>query len=174
MTNYTIIQNETITSYLSDKAFRLYSLLQSMCYNDKISCYPSQSYLACALRCSVRTIQRALKELRDNKLITIARRGSTSNLYTLIQKKINNTIDRLKRAVQNHVTGSDVKDAPIQGNQKQDTVNRENAKNKKPKNYYKKKTEHFNDYTQRKYDYSKLEKGLLGEEDFEFNDLLLE
>lgn len=96
MTNYTIIQNDDITSYLSDKAFRLYSFLQSIAYGDKITCYPSQKYMAVALRCSVRTIQRALTELKDAGLISIRRRGSISNIYTLLQKKTQKVVEKVK------------------------------------------------------------------------------
>ncbi|WP_035290960.1 helix-turn-helix domain-containing protein [Clostridium sp. KNHs214] len=174
MTNYTIIQNETITSYLSDKGFRLYSLLQSMCYAEKISCYPSQAYLACALRCSVRTIQRALTELRDNKLITVCRRGSTSNLYTLVRKKINNAVDRLKRAVKGkgEVDSNTLKDKDALKQGSNSKVH--NMHNQK--NYYNyKKSNTFNDYTQRQYDFNKLEQALLGTQGVtEFSDLLLE
>lgn len=131
MTNYTIIQNDTITSYLSDKGFRLYTLLQSMCYANKITCYPSQKYLATALRCSVRTIQRTLLELKKFNLISIRRRGSISNIYTLLQKKISNTIEKVKDVIK----GS-----------------------KKP---YKAKKTSFNSYQQRNYDFNKLEELLL-------------
>lgn len=171
MTNYTIIQNKTITSYLSDKAFRLYTLLESMSYGDRISCYPSQKYLSVALRCSVRTIQRALTELVNNKLITVRRRGSTSNLYTLVRKKINNAVDRLKTALKGkRGVGSDTlkdKDALKQGNSKVHNM-------QKQKNYYNyKKSNTFNDYTQRQYDFDKLEQALLGTQGVaEFNDLL--
>lgn len=88
MTNYTIIQNDTITSNLSNGAFRLYCLLQSMAYGDKDTCFPSQSYLGGKLNKSLRTIQRYLQELYDAKLIQKRRRGPKSNVYTIIGKKI--------------------------------------------------------------------------------------
>lgn len=88
MTNYTILQNDTITSNLSNAAFRLYCLLQSMCYGDKDSCFPSQNYLANALNRSTRSIQRYLEELYNAKLVQKRRRGSISNIYTILGKKI--------------------------------------------------------------------------------------
>lgn len=89
MTNYTIINNTDITSSsISDGAFRLYILLQSYCFGEKDTCFPSQNTLAAKLNKSVRTIQRYLKELIDAKLIQAKRRGSISNIYTIISKKM--------------------------------------------------------------------------------------
>ncbi|EPY2275461.1 helix-turn-helix domain-containing protein [Clostridium sporogenes] len=148
MTNYTIIQNETITSYLSDKAFRLYTLLQSMCYGDKITCYPSQKYLATALRCSVRTIQRTLMELKKFNLISIKRRGSISNVYYLLQKKIQQTVQNIKDKMKSRENSS----------KEEKTTKRTNHKN----NYNNKsKKDKFNDFEQRNYDFQKLEDLLL-------------
>ncbi|KEI89303.1 transcriptional regulator [Clostridium botulinum B2 433] len=153
MTNYTIIQNETITSYLSDKAFRLYTLLQSMCYGDKITCYPSQKYLATALRCSVRTIQRALTELKKFNLISIKRRGSISNVYYLLQKKVQQTIQNIKDKAKSRENGS-----------KEDkTIKKTNNTNHKNNYNNKFKIDKFNDFEQRNYDFEKLEDLLLGE-----------
>ncbi|EJE7236650.1 helix-turn-helix domain-containing protein [Clostridium botulinum] len=151
MTNYTIIQNETITSYLSDKAFRLYTLLQSMCYGDKITCYPSQKYLATALRCSVRTIQRTLTELKKFNLISIRRRGSISNVYTLLQKKVQQTIQNIKDKVKNQENGS----------KENKTTKKTNANSKKNNYNNKYKKDKFNDFDQRNYDFNKLEDLLL-------------
>lgn len=144
MTNYTIIQNEDITSYLSDKAFRLYSLLQSMAYRDKITCYPSQKYMAVALRCSVRTIQRALTELKDAGLISIRRRGSISSIYTLLQKKTQQVVQKVKEKV----------------NKAKNTY--KGYKNDSYNNYNKNKVDTFNNYPQREYDWRELENKLLG------------
>ncbi|HCL4466664.1 TPA: helix-turn-helix domain-containing protein [Clostridium botulinum] len=148
MTNYTIIQNETITSYLSDKAFRLYTLLQSMCYGDKITCYPSQKYLAIALGCSVRTIQRTLMELKKFNLISIRRRGSISNVYYLLQKKVQQTIQNIKDKGKSRENGSKGKKSTKKTNKK------DNYNNKY-------KIDKFNDFEQRDYDFEKLEDLLL-------------
>lgn len=88
MTNYTIIQNNTITSNLGNDAFRLYCLLQSMAYGEKDTCFPSQSYLAEKLKKSTRTIQRYLNELYNARLIRKQHRGSISNVYTILGKGI--------------------------------------------------------------------------------------
>lgn len=153
MTNYTIISNETITSYLSDKAFRLYSLLQSMAYGDKIQVYPSQKYLAVALRCSIRTIQRALKELVKAGLISIRRRGSISNIYTLLQKKVQQVVDRTRKAVENFKEGT------------KENINKNKNCNKKYNNYGQNRLD-FNDYPQRSYNFTNLESMLLGETEY--------
>lgn len=75
MTNYTILPNNDITLNISDGAFRLYCLLNSMCYGEKDSCFPGQSYLAQKLNRSIRTIQRYMIELVKAKMIKIKRRG---------------------------------------------------------------------------------------------------
>lgn len=95
MTNYTIIQNKLITSNISNGAYRLATLLLSMCYADKDTCYPSQKYLSEKLNRSVRTIQRYLKEIKEAGLLTIKRRGSISNMYTLINKKVEKAVDKI-------------------------------------------------------------------------------
>ncbi|NFK78289.1 helix-turn-helix domain-containing protein [Clostridium botulinum] len=151
MTNYTIIQNETITSYLSDKAFRLYTLLESMAYGDKVQVYPSQKYLATALRCSVRTIQRTLTELKKFNLISIKRRGSISNVYTLLQKKVQQTIQNIKDKVKSRDNGSK--------ENKTTQINKTKNTSYKNNNYIKK--DKFNDFDQKNYDFNKLENLLL-------------
>ncbi|MHB8034882.1 transcriptional regulator [Clostridium botulinum] len=152
MTNYTIIQNETITSYLSDKAFRLYTLLESMAYGSKIQVYPSQRFLACALRCSVRTIQRALTELKKFNLISIKRRGSISNVYYLLQKKVQQTIENIKDKAKSRENGSKEKKYA------KETKNTDNKNNNYSTSVKKDK---FNDFEQRDYDFNKLENLLL-------------
>jgi hypothetical protein len=102
MNNETIIQNVDITNIrISDGAYRCYILIQSMCYGEKDFCFPSEKYLAIALGRSVRTIQRYLKELIKVGLILKKRRGSISNLYTILSKKTrqvgDKVVDTLKR-----------------------------------------------------------------------------
>lgn len=177
MTNYTITSNSDITNLsLSDGAYRCYNLLQSLCFGDKTTCYPSIKYMACALGRSCRTINRYIKELVSLKLIIKRRRGSVSNLYTLVQKTVNRSVNCLKTALKGkREVGSNTKakDAPIQGDRNSHVVNHDFTKNKKSKNYYKKKPSTFNDYTQRQYDFDKLEQALLGNSPVtEFNELL--
>ncbi|WP_194190351.1 helix-turn-helix domain-containing protein [Clostridium chrysemydis] len=97
MKDYTVISNKLITeTAISDGAYRLYSLLKSMCYGEKDNCYPSQEYLAKKLNKSVRTIQRYLTELEDRNLIKKQRRGSISNLYTILLKQLENIANKVK------------------------------------------------------------------------------
>lgn len=50
MTNYTVTSNSDITNLkISDGAYLCYMLLQSMCYGDKTTCYPSIKYIEIAL-----------------------------------------------------------------------------------------------------------------------------
>lgn len=82
--SYTKIDNKVLNYNISDGAFKLHFLLQSMCYGDKLQCFPSQSYLANILRKSVRTIQRYLNELIVAGIIKKQRRGSTSNVIFIL------------------------------------------------------------------------------------------
>ncbi|KEH95901.1 transcriptional regulator [Clostridium botulinum C/D str. BKT12695] len=155
MTNYTITSNLDITNLkITDGAYRCYMLLQSMCYGNKTTCYPSIKYIAIALGRSCRTINRYIKELVSLKLIIKRRRGSISNLYVLVQKKVNNAVDRLKQAVKGK---KDKKD-----NAKKVECTKHNAQNSyKNKNKNNNELTQFNDYPQREYDFNKLEDLLL-------------
>lgn len=150
MENYTIIQNVDITSYLSDKAFRLYSLLQSMCYGEKDFCYPSQRYMSVALRCSVRSIQRTLEELKRNNLIVVRRRGSISNLYTIIAKKTKQAGEKVTSAIKGAYKAYKQK-TKIEKQEKQST---------------------FNNFKQRSYNFENLEQQLLGYASYDAEKLL--
>lgn len=140
MINYTIIDNSTITSSISDNAYRIYNLLLSMAYGTKISCYPSQATISEKLHKSVRTVARGVKELKDKGLISIRRRGSISNVYTMLKKAVSTTVNKVKSTV-----------------------------NKVVKKSYpsKKKNNLFNNFKQREYNFSNLEDMLLGKSDYD-------
>jgi len=146
MNNYTILDNTLITSNISDGAYRLYTLLLSMAYN-KNTCYPSQNYLAEKLHKSIRTIQRYLNELINAKLIAKRRRGSISNVYTLIAKKVQQNVNRA-------ITKA------------KDAYNRKFNKNNSNSSYFA--------YEGRNYNYAELEEQLLGYEPYNPKDLLKE
>jgi len=142
MENFTSIQNSIITSNIKNTAYRMFSFLNSMCFGDKDCCFPSQKYISEQLHVSVRTVQRAIKELVQAGLIKVKRRGSISNIYYILKKvvlkntpkevdKIKNTIDEVK------------------------------------KNYSKSKSNTFNNFTQRKYNFNNLEDMLLGNMDYD-------
>lgn len=99
MNGYTIIQNKLITAPISNGAYRLGSYISSICYGDKLECFPSQKTLAEALNRSVRTIQRYLKELIDNNIIYKRRRGHLTNVYTVLVKKSKEIVNRIKEKV---------------------------------------------------------------------------
>ena len=137
MINYTIIDNSLITDMnLSDGAYRLYNFMLSMCYGDKDTCYPSIAYLAEKLHRSVKTIGRNLKILKDNNLISSKRRGSISNLYTLLKKTMQMKADKLVDSIKGKYDKS------------------------KPK--YTKKLGKDDILEKRNYNYSELENSLLG------------
>lgn len=136
MEGYTIIPNNFITSNISNGAYRVYSVLLSMCYGEKDYCYPSQSYLSSMLHKSIRTIQRYIQELVKCNLIRVKRRGSISNMYFIINKKFSNKAEKLVSKVKETI--------------------------KKVKSYSSKKKSLFNDFEQRKYNFDELESQLLG------------
>ncbi|MDQ0149246.1 helix-turn-helix domain-containing protein [Eubacterium multiforme] len=96
---YTVIQNKLITAPISNGAYRLGSYISSICYGDKLECFPSQKTLAEALNRSVRTIQRYLKELYENNIISKRRRGHLTNVYTVLVKKSKEIVNRIKEKV---------------------------------------------------------------------------
>ncbi|AGK97612.1 helix-turn-helix domain-containing protein [Clostridium pasteurianum] len=149
MTNFTLIDNDDIISNITDGAFRTYTLIKSMCYGQKIECYPSQKYLAEKLNRSIRTIQRYIIELVKAKMIKIKRRGSISNVYTVMSKvtsTVKEAVNKAKKAYDNHF--------------------------KKKKDYADIKKTKFNDYEQRNYNYENLEQMLLGNMEYDPQKLL--
>ncbi|MFL0198152.1 helix-turn-helix domain-containing protein [Clostridium sp. WILCCON 0269] len=137
MENFTPINNNILKANISGTAFKVYFLLESMCYGEKDSCFPSQSYIAEQLHICTRTVQRAIKELVQAKLISVKRRGSISNLYYILNKVATKATSKIK-----------------------DTV-------KKVKSAAKSKIGEFNNFKQRTYDFTKLERELLGWDDEE-------
>lgn len=117
MNNFTMIPNGVISDKnISHGAFRLYCILNSYCYGSKDMCFPSQNTLAQRMNKCIRTIQRYLKELMENGIIKIKRRGSVSNLYQLLTKaaeKAKHTAASLIRKSPNKNPKSKNKIAPV-------------------------------------------------------------
>jgi Helix-turn-helix domain len=82
---FAIIPEWLLDSEVSDRAIRLYAILRR--YADAAgTCFPSRTTLAARLRCSVDSVDRAVKELTTLEAVTVTGRiGSdgdqTSNLY---------------------------------------------------------------------------------------------
>lgn len=154
MNNFVIVENDILALNLSGQAFKLYIILKSYCFSGKTSCFPSQETLSKRLNKSVRTVQRALKELSSAGLIKIKRRGSTSNVYELTMKsqskdiKGENIHDKLNSIIS------------LYGSKNNKNYNH---KSKYRTNNYQSRKDYFNNFQQRKYDFDKLEKMLLGE-----------
>jgi DNA-binding transcriptional MocR family regulator len=148
MDNYTIVQNSLICNLrLSDSSYRLYILLQSMAYGTKNTVYPSQKYMSIALGKSVRSIQRYLKELIKNGLISIRRRGSTSSLITLLQKKTQQAAQSITNEVKKAYS----------------SFKQQSKGNRKPSNW---------NIQSRNYNFDKLEEALLYGSNNDFEELL--
>jgi DNA-binding transcriptional MocR family regulator len=145
----TIIDNSLIVNIrLSDGAYRCYLFLNSMCYGIKSECYPSERYLAIALGRSVRTVQRYIKELIKNNLIVKRRRGSISNLYTILAKKTQQAGERVTKAAKKAYSTFKTQN---KGTSKSGAWNTDNN---------------------RVYDWNKLESALLGHSNVEYEQLL--
>ncbi|MBY6873415.1 helix-turn-helix domain-containing protein [Clostridium botulinum] len=152
MNNYTISSNFDITNLkLSDGAYRCYMLLQHLAYANKTKVYPSIRYIAISLGRSCRSINRYIKELVQLGYIAKRRRGSISSVYTLLKKKVQQSIDRIKQAK----NGS---------KEKKYTKKTKNTSNKNNNYSASVKKDKFNDFDQRNYDFEKLEDLLLGKE----------
>lgn len=146
--SYTNIDNSIMSYNISDGAFKLFFLLQSMCYNEKTECFPSQNYLAEKLNKSVRTIQRYIEELISAGLLKKKRRGSISNIYTVMLKVVTQKVNALVEKVK------DMKDKNTK------------AQSQKGYNYnYPAKKSNWN-IEERSYDFASLENMLLGEEEY--------
>ncbi|WP_138205072.1 helix-turn-helix domain-containing protein [Haloimpatiens lingqiaonensis] len=167
------IDSEILNTNIDGQALKLYCLLESYCYGDKNDCFPSQNTLAARMKKSIRTIQRYLKTLKDLGLVIIKRRGSTSNLY-ILPKKLNKKVQETAQKIQEKCSAfkATLKTKKSADSNKTNTSN-DNYNYKNHKNYkrsYKSNT--FNDYTQRTYDFSKLEQALLGNASYEYDDIL--
>lgn len=137
MTSFTMVGNDIFEANVSDGALRLYMVLSSYCFGDKSTCFPSQNTLAARLNKSVRTIQRYIGELISCRLITKRRRGSISNEYEIVAKTIKENAAKIK----NFFKGK--------------SNNQNYAKSSD-------KPQTFSAYSQRNYDFQKLENMLLG------------
>jgi len=197
---YTRISNDIIEmSNISNGAFRLNIILQKMCFGEKNQCFPSQSYLAKALNKSVRTVQRYIDELIKARVIVKKRRGSISNIYTVMDKVCtscegivynshkSSAVNEEKSEVhENNLV--EIKNAEVSAEgELEAAINRKNnncGKERKNmgtgfssnyKNNYNKgkysneKKNQFNGYEQRSYDMERLENMLLGHEVYDSN-----
>jgi len=135
MMEYTLIQNNIITSSISDGAYRVLSFLTSMCFGEKTECFPSQIYIGEHIHKSVRSIQRNINELVASGHINKRRRGSISNVYTVLCKVVA---------------------------QKTESFINDMKKKKNYENKYAKKEDQWNNYPQRSYNFDTLEANLLG------------
>jgi biotin operon repressor len=82
---YTLIPNYALHNHkISGNAKLVYALLLSYAWGEKNSVFPGQEKLAEDCGCSLRTITTAIQELKNNKFVSILRRGQgKTNLYVL-------------------------------------------------------------------------------------------
>jgi DNA-binding transcriptional regulator YhcF (GntR family) len=161
MRDFTMVQNEILNLELSGQAFKLYCILKSYCFDNKTSCFPSQKTLAYRLNKSVRTVQRALKELVKFGLVIVKRRGSISNIYEL-NIKHHKAKDNSKRKVNIHEKLNSLIEKHYNKSNYRNSINSNKNNFKNTYNNWESKKDSFNDYEQRNYDFNKLEAMLLG------------
>ncbi|RMC93782.1 helix-turn-helix domain-containing protein [Clostridium autoethanogenum] len=123
----------------------VYAVLCSACYGDKCETYVGQLTIAKAINKSLRTVQRSIKTLKGFSYIQIKRRGSISNITTIISKQMRKTGQKVI---------STVKSAYKAYKQKINIDKQE------------KKTL-FNSFKQRNYNFKNLENMLLGNEEYD-------
>ena len=70
-------------STIGFSAFVIYAFLASMA-DENQSCYPSQKYIADHLGCSRATVNRAIQNLADHKLIAIEKKNKIHHRYFLL------------------------------------------------------------------------------------------
>lgn len=158
MKNFTMVDNDILDANISDGSVRLYIILSSYCFGGKTTCFPSQNKLAARLNKSVRTIQRYLGELITKGLIIKKRRGSTSNEYKLIKKIGKSVVSKVKESFKEK---SNIREYSSENNFKSESKPSSKAKS-------------FSAYTQRNYDFNKLEDMLLGKDkNLSYEDCLL-
>lgn len=160
MTNFTMIQNEILNLELSGQAFKLYCILKSYCFNNKTTCFPSQKTLSEKLNKSVRTVQRALKELCDCGLITVKRRGSISNVYELNISSIKSDNAAKEGSNVHHELNSLMRSYDTYS-RKENTSSFNCYNSSKKSNSWNKKRDSFNSFEQRNYNFDALESILL-------------
>ncbi|QGU93846.1 winged helix-turn-helix transcriptional regulator [Clostridium bovifaecis] len=161
MTNFTIVQNEILKLKLSGQAFKLYCILKSYCFNNKTTCFPSQKTLSERLNKSVRTVQRAIKELVEAGLIKIKRRGSISNVYELrmLSMEPNNTAKKDNISIHHEVNS--LLESYNKNSKKREIDFFSLSNTYKKSGNWNKKKDAFNNFEQRNYNFDKLESILL-------------
>jgi len=84
---FAIVPEWVLDSHVSDRSVRVYARLGRYADRDRVA-FPSRPTLATACRCSVDSIDRALKELIEAGALSVEKRfrdagDQTSNRYTL-------------------------------------------------------------------------------------------
>ena len=93
---FTNIDNSVITMYIPSTYKVVYMAISSLCYDDKDECFPSNSTIAYLVNKSVRTVQRAVKFLKENNLLKVTSRIGTTNVFTILKKVILSKKDKKK------------------------------------------------------------------------------
>ena len=85
---FTNINNSVITMDIPSTYKVVYMAISSLCYDDKDECFPSNSTIAYLVNKSIRTVQRAVKFLKENNLLKVTSRIGTTNVFTILKKVI--------------------------------------------------------------------------------------
>lgn len=128
----------------------VYGILCTACYADKCETIVGQLTIAKAINKSLRTVSRAIKVLKEFKYIIVKRRGSITNITTIVSKKA--------RQLANKVV------TPVKKVKERIDTKKDNSYNKSKKNS-------FNNFKQRNYNFQELEKQLLGYKEYNAQEL---
>lgn len=80
---FAIIDEWVLDLEVSDRALRLYAILLRYADKDTHKAFPSRRTLADRLRCSPKSVDRAIAELIENRLLTKEQRFNSSLVFTL-------------------------------------------------------------------------------------------
>lgn len=143
----------------------IYWILESYCYGEKDTCFPSQETLAKDCNVSVRTIQRAIRLFKELGLIKVFKRSKKSNLYKILNKIKTSTFRKIREK------SEEIKEKATKEKSKSNSsYEKKNNENNKPlniknynlnnkenksaveyKNKYNKKKDTFNNFKGRNY-----------------------
>lgn len=136
-----------LDSRLHASSIKVYALLSAASFSTKFTCFYSQKLLAYLGDLSVKTISRAIKELKLAGYINVQYRKGETCIYTLVHKFAQTVTNNIKN----------------KNESKKEEAKNSFTKNKKNKGFDKKeKPNTFNNFEQRSYDFDSLEKQLLG------------
>lgn len=85
-----------IDERLHASSIKVFGIINSLCFGSKSDCYPSQALIAFLANISIKTVSRAIKELKICGYIKVQFRKGFSCIYTIIDKFARNVVNTIK------------------------------------------------------------------------------